>query len=41
MKAPNDKGIDLIDYQISKRISDKTIFPAESKKMFYYVREGF
>ena len=30
MKAENDNSSDLIDYEIAKRINDKTIFPADS-----------
>ena len=30
-----------MDYEIAKKINQKTIFPCESEKMFYYVREGF
>ena len=36
-----DKTLDLIDYEIAKKINDKTIFSSDSKQMFYYVREGF
>ena len=41
MKLPEDKSIDLIDYKISRKISDRTVFPPEREQMYYYVREGF
>lgn len=36
-----NNDIELIDYKIAEKISLKTIFPADSDKMYYYVREGF
>lgn len=33
--------LDLIDYDISKVLSDKTIFPEDKNLMYYFVREGF
>ena len=36
-----DKALDLIDYEIAKKINSKTIFPSDSSQMYYYVREGF
>lgn len=41
LKLPLDNSIELIDYTIAKRISKKTMFDADSDKMYYYVREGF
>lgn len=41
MKEKDDLTDDLIDYQIAKKINDKTIFPPDSSEMFYFVREGF
>lgn len=36
-----DKTIDLVDYEIAKKINKKIIFSSSLDKMFYYVREGF
>jgi hypothetical protein len=36
-----DKALDLVDYEISEKINQATIFDSESDQMYYYVREGF
>ena len=36
-----EKTIEFVDYEIAKKINQKTIFPSDSDQMFYYVREGF
>jgi hypothetical protein len=41
MKLVNDDSPDLVDYEIAQTVSNKTIFPSDSNKMYYYVREGF
>ena len=30
-----------LDRLVAKRISDKTLFPVDRDKMYYFVREGF
>lgn len=41
LKGAHETSVDLVDYQMAKSISDKTIFPADSNEMYYFVREGF
>lgn len=41
LKADTDERIDLIDYQMAKKLSEQTIFAADSRKLYYFVREGF
>mmetsp|Transcript_16355 Transcript_16355/g.27657 ORF Transcript_16355/g.27657 Transcript_16355/m.27657 type:complete len:229 (-) Transcript_16355:133-819(-) len=41
LKRKDEKDLDLMDHEISKIISDKTVFPIDHDQMYYYVREGF
>jgi hypothetical protein len=37
----SNKDLCLVDYEIARKINKQTIFPSDSDKMYYYVREGF
>ena len=37
----NDHSVELIDYKMAKKISQQTVYPPDSEKIYYFVREGF
>lgn len=37
----NNKSVDLIDHKIAKKISQKTVFPIDEDRIYYFVREGY
>jgi len=41
LKPAHDNNIDLIDYAISKRLSNATHFQVDKPELYYFVREGF
>lgn len=41
LQRATDEDIELYEYRLAQKISQETVFPADSDSMYYFVREGF